>query len=128
MGGSRSQNPRYRYAIGLRFEIPMAFEKDGDEMFEQVYRLATKQITEKLSYNNDEITENQSPSKEFMDESVNQILKRFFNIEELFGHTLWHQSGQIFEHVQDSSPHVGNARGKHPVQFFKFTFCRTIAI
>ena len=55
MGGSRSQNPRYRYAIGLRFEIPMAFEKDGDEMFEQVYRLATKQITEKLSYNNDEI-------------------------------------------------------------------------
>jgi hypothetical protein len=82
MGGSRSQNPRYRYAIGLRFEIPMAFEKDGDEMFEQVYRLATKQITEKLSYNNDEITESQSPSKEFMDESVNQILKRFFNIEE----------------------------------------------
>ena len=83
MGGSRSQNPRYRYAIGLRFEIPMAFEKDGDEMFEQVYRLATKQITEKLSYNNDEITESQSPSKEFMDESVNQILKRFFNIEDL---------------------------------------------
>jgi uncharacterized protein YktB (UPF0637 family) len=83
MGGSRSQNPRYRYAIGLRFEIPMAFEKDGNEMFEQVYRLATKQVTEKLSYSNDEITENQSPSKEFMDESVNQILKRFFNIEDL---------------------------------------------
>jgi hypothetical protein len=83
MGGPRSQNPRYRYSIGLRFEIPMAFEKDGDEMFEQVYRLATKQITEKLSYSNDEITENQSPSKEFMDESVNQILKRFFNIEDL---------------------------------------------
>jgi hypothetical protein len=82
MGGSRSQNPRYRYSIGLRFEIPMAFEKDGNEMFEQVYRLATKQVTEKLSYSNDEITENQSPSKEFMDESVNQILKRFFNIEE----------------------------------------------
>jgi hypothetical protein len=83
MGGSRSQNPRYRYSIGLRFEIPMAFEKDGNEMFEQVYRLATKQVTEKLSYSNDEITENQSPSKEFMDESVNQILKRFFNIEDL---------------------------------------------
>jgi hypothetical protein len=82
MGGPRSEYPRYRYAIGLRFEIPMAFEKDGDEMFEQIYRLATKQVTEKLSYNNDEITENQSPSKEFMDESVNQILKRFFEIEE----------------------------------------------
>jgi hypothetical protein len=82
MGGPRGENPRYRYAIGLRFEIPMAFEKDGDEMFEQIYRLATKQVTEKLSYNNDEITENQSPSKEFMDESVNQILKRFFEIEE----------------------------------------------
>ena len=83
MGGSRNDNPRYRYTIGLRFEIPIAFEKNGDELFEQVYRLATKQVTEKLSYSNDEITENQSPSKEFMDESVNQILKRFFNIEDL---------------------------------------------
>jgi hypothetical protein len=82
MGGPRSENPRYRYAIGLRFEIPMAFEKGGDEMFEQIYRLANRQITEKLSYSNQEISENDEPSKEFMDESVNQILKRFFEVED----------------------------------------------
>jgi hypothetical protein len=35
-----------------------------------------------MSYSNDEITESPSPSKEFMDESVNQIIKRFFQIEE----------------------------------------------
>jgi hypothetical protein len=82
MGGSRNETPRYRYTIGLRFEIPMMFEKGGDELFEKVFRLATQQITEKLSYSNDEITERSSPSKEFMDESVNQIIKRFFQIEE----------------------------------------------
>ena len=82
MGGSRNENPRYRYAIGLRFEIPLSFEDGGDELFEHIYRLANKQVTEKLSYNNDVITESPTVPKEFMDESVNQILKRFFEIEE----------------------------------------------
>jgi hypothetical protein len=44
--------------------------------------LANKQVTEKLSYSNDEITESPTPPKEFMDESINQILKRFFQIED----------------------------------------------
>lgn len=83
MGGPRSENPRYRYTIGLRFEIPLSFEDGGDELFEHIYRLANKQITEKLSYSNDVITESPTVPKEFMDESVNQILKRFFEIEEL---------------------------------------------
>jgi hypothetical protein len=71
MGGPRNENPRYRYSIGIRFEIPMSFVDGGDELFEHIYRLATKQVTE-------------SPTvpKEFMDESVNQIIKRFFQIEE----------------------------------------------
>lgn len=83
MGGSRNEAPRYRYAIGLRFEIPLSFEDGGDELFEHIYRLANKQVTEKLSYNNDVITESPTVPKEFMDESVNQILKRFFEIEEM---------------------------------------------
>ena len=82
MGGSRSENPRYRYTIGLRFEIPLAFENNDDELFQKIYRLANKQVTEKLSYSNDEITESPTPPKEFMDESINQILKRFFQIED----------------------------------------------
>lgn len=83
MGGSRSENPRYSYTIGLRFEIPLAFENnDDDELFQKIYRLANKQVTEKLSYSNDEITESPTPPKEFMDESINQILKRFFQIED----------------------------------------------
>ena len=51
-------------------------------MFEHIYRLATKQVTEKLSYSNDVITESPTVPKEFMDESINQIIKRFFQIEE----------------------------------------------
>ena len=82
MGGSRSENPRYSYTIGLRFEIPLAFENNDDELFQKIYRLANKQVTEKLSYSNDEITESPTPPKEFMDESINQILKRFFQIED----------------------------------------------
>ena len=82
MGGSRSETPRYRYSIGLRFEIPLAFENNNDELFQKIYIMANKQVTEKLSYNNDEITESPTPSKGFMDESVNQILKRFFQIED----------------------------------------------
>ena len=82
MGGSRSENPRYSYTIGLRFEIPLAFENNDDELFQKIYRLANKQVTEKLSYSNDEITESPTPPKEFMDESINQILRRFFQIED----------------------------------------------
>lgn len=82
MGGPRNENPRYRYSIGIRFEIPMSFVDGGDELFEHIYRLATKQVTEKLSYSNDVITESPTVPKEFMDESVNQIIKRFFQIEE----------------------------------------------
>ena len=82
MGGSRSETPRYSYTIGLRFEIPLAFENNDDELFQKIYRLANKQVTEKLSYSNDEITESPTPPKEFMDESINQILKRFFQIED----------------------------------------------
>jgi hypothetical protein len=82
MGGPRNENPRYRYSIGIRFEIPMSFVDGGDELFENIYRLATKQVTEKLSYSNDVITESPTVPKEFMDESINQIIKRFFQIEE----------------------------------------------
>lgn len=82
MGGPTSENPRYRYTIGFRFELPMMFGNNDDELFERVFRLATKQMTEKLSYDNYEISESPEPSKDFMDESVNEITKRFFQIEE----------------------------------------------
>jgi hypothetical protein len=82
MGGSRNDNPRYNYNIGFRFETPLVFDDNIDGLFQQVFRFANKKVVEKLSYSNQEISENDEPSKEFMDESVNQILKRFFEVED----------------------------------------------
>ncbi len=88
MGGSRSEPTRYRYNIGYKFELIMMFKEKPnetieDELFQKVFRMATKQALEnKFSYSNELFTEEEQPPKEFLDESINEISKRFMMTEE----------------------------------------------
>lgn len=88
MGGSRSEPTRYRYSIGYRFDLVMMFKNKPnqsieDELFERVFMMATKQSLEnKYHYNNEVFTEDTEPPKEFLDESINEISKRFLMTEE----------------------------------------------
>lgn len=88
MGGSRSEPTRYRYSIGYRFDLVMMFKQKPnqtmeEELFERVFMMVTKQSLEnKLHYNNEVFTEETEPPKEFLDESVNEINKRFLMTED----------------------------------------------
>ncbi len=88
MGGSRSEPTRYRYYIGYKFELATMFKNKPnktmeDELFERIFMMASKESLQKMfHYNNQVITEETEPPKEFLDESINEINKKFFATEE----------------------------------------------
>lgn len=88
MGGPRSEPTRYRYSIGYKLDLAIMFKQKPnqtmeDELFERIFMMATKQSLEKMfHYNNEVFTEETEPPKEFLDESVNEISKRFLMTED----------------------------------------------
>lgn len=87
MGGPRSEPTRYRYSIGYKFDLAIMFNNKPnktmeEELFERVFMISKKQSLEnKFHYTNEVFTEETEPPKEFLDESINQISKRFLMTE-----------------------------------------------
>lgn len=88
MGGPRNEPKRFRYSIRYDFGLAMMFKDkpektQQDELFQHVFQMATKQALEnKFSYSNEVFTEDENPPKDFLDESINEINKRFLMTEE----------------------------------------------